>query len=55
MRIAKAIFAISVFVGVALTSTGIVEFFSARQTAMSMVALITVSRCGVCFLESLGC
>ena len=55
MRIAKAIFAISVFVGGALTSTGIVEFFSARQTAMPMVALIMVSGFGVCLLESLGC
>jgi len=43
MRIAKAIFAITVFVGGALTSTGIVEVFGASQTAMPMVALITVS------------
>jgi hypothetical protein len=55
MRIAKAIFAISVFVGGALTSTGIVEFFGASQTPMSMVALITVSGFGVCLLETLAC
>ena len=55
MRIAKAIFAITVFVGGALTSTGIVEVFGASQTAMPMVALITVSGFGVCLLETLGC
>ncbi len=54
MRIAKAIFAISVFVGGALTSTGIVEFFSASQTAMPMVALITVSGFGVCLLAGIA-
>jgi hypothetical protein len=54
MKIAKAIFAISVFVGGALTSTGIVEFFSASQTAMPMVALITVSGFGVCLLAGIA-
>jgi len=54
MRIAKAIFAITVFVGGALTSTGIVEVFSASQTAMPMVALITVSGFGVCSLAGIA-
>jgi hypothetical protein len=54
MRIAKAIFAISIFVGGALTVIGIVEFFSASQTMMPMVALITVSGFGVFLLAGIA-
>jgi hypothetical protein len=54
MRIAKAIFAITVFVGGALTVIGIVEFFRASQTMMPMVALITVSGFGVFLLAGIA-
>jgi hypothetical protein len=54
MRIARDIFAISVFVGGVLTITGIVEFSSASLTAMPMVALITVSGFGVFLLAGIA-
>lgn len=54
MRIAKAIFAISIFVGGALTVIGIVEFFSASQTMMPMVALITVPGFGMFSLAGIA-
>jgi hypothetical protein len=54
MRIAKAIFAIVIFVGGALTVIGIVEFFSANQTMMPMVALMTVSGFGVFWLAGIA-
>jgi len=54
MRIAKIIFAISGFAGGALTVIGIIEFLTASQTAMAMVAAITVFGVGMSLLSGIA-
>jgi hypothetical protein len=54
MRIVKAIFALFAFAGGALTVIGIVEFFTAGQTAIPLMAAITVSGVGTCLLAGIA-